>query len=240
MRRAIQNYDMIKPGDKIAVGVSGGKDSMMLLDLLNRYQKFSPVPFELCAITVDMGFEDTDFSEIEEYCKENGIEYHIKPTLISKIVFDVRNEKNPCALCSNLKRGALHTAALEHDCNVVALGHHKDDAVETLLMSLFYEGRINCFSPVTFLDRKQITLIRPLIYIEEKDIKFNKRLKELPVIKSNCPADGTTKREEVKQLLATLKKTYPKLKDRVLKSLENEGQLNLWFDENGLKKRQDR
>ena len=228
MRRAIQNYDMIKPGDKIAVGVSGGN------------QKFSPVPFELCAITVDMGFEDTDFSEIEEYCKENGIEYHIKPTLISKIVFDVRNEKNPCALCSNLKRGALHTAALEHDCNVVALGHHKDDAVETLLMSLFYEGRINCFSPVTFLDRKQITLIRPLIYIEEKDIKFNKRLKELPVIKSNCPADGTTKREEVKQLLATLKKTYPKLKDRVLKSLENEGQLNLWFDENGLKKRQDR
>lgn len=229
MRKAIQKYDMIKPNDKIAVGVSGGKDSIALLHALNLYRRFSPVPFELHAITVDMGFEGADFSAVQKYCDENNIPYHIKKTNIGKIVFDLRNEKNPCSLCANLKRGALHNAALEAGCTTVALGHHADDAVETLFMSLFYEGRLHCFSPVTYLDRKGITLIRPLIYVKERSIKFNKALEDLPRIPSGCPNDGKSKREETKQLIADLRTKYPDIIDRVIKAMENKDQTKLWF-----------
>ncbi len=229
MRRAIQDYNMIQPGDRIVVGVSGGKDSMALLHSLNLYRRFSPVPFELGAITVDLGFEDVDYTSISEYCKENDIPYYIKRTDIGKIVFDIRKEKSPCALCSNLKRGALHKEAKLHGYNKVALGHHSNDVVETFFMSLFYESRLNCFAPVTYLDRSELTVIRPFIYIKEKDIKFNQTLKELPVIKSNCPADGITKRAEVKDLIRSLQKTYPDLIDRVLKAISNKEQLHLWF-----------
>lgn len=229
MRKAVQTYDMIQPGDRIAVGVSGGKDSMGLLHALNLYRRFSPAPFELGAITVDMGFEGANFDPINEYCEANNIPYYIKPTDIGKIVFDVRKEKNPCALCSNLKRGALHNEALEHGYKKIALGHHADDAVETLLMSLLYEGRFHCFSPVTYLDRKGITLIRPLIYVKEKDIKFNKVLNELPVIPSGCPGDGVSKRAEMKELISELRKIYPNILDRVIRAMENKDQTNLWF-----------
>lgn len=239
MRRAIQNYQMIKPNEKVAVGLSGGKDSMALLAALARYQKFSPVPFELCAITVDLGFEGSDYQPLIDYCNELGVEYHIKKTDIGKIVFDVRQEKNPCALCANLKRGALHNAAIEAGATTIALGHHADDAVETFLMSLFFEGRINCFLPVTYLDRKGITLIRPLIYVKERDIKFNPELKEIPRIDSNCPADGFTKRQEIKDLVQNLRKQYPDVDNRILKAIENQDQLNLWFDQDGLKIRAD-
>lgn len=237
MRRAIQQYDMIHPGDKIAVGISGGKDSMALLAALDRYRRFSPEPFELCAITLDMGFSGMDFSPVSAYCAEHGIEYKIVKTQIGEIVFDVRREKNPCALCARMKRGALHDAAIQNGCNVLALGHHADDAVETFFMSLFYEGRINCFSPVTYLDRKQITLIRPLIYVREKNIVFDPDCQALPLVKSTCPADGHTKREETKQFICALSKTHPELERRVLGAIENKEQFNLWFDENGLKKR---
>ena len=228
MRRAIQNYDMIQPNDRIAVGVSGGKDSMALLHALNLYRRFSPEPFELGAISVDMGFEGTDFSPVKEYCLENNIPYYIKDTKIKRIVFDVRQEKNPCALCANLRRGALHNAALEHGYKKIALGHHADDAVETFFMSLLYESRLNCFSPVTYLDRKQITLIRPFIYLREKEIIFNKNLKELPLVPSLCPEDGKSKRGEIKGLIRNLEKTYPDLSERVLKAIENEDQTHLW------------
>lgn len=237
MRRAIQTYNMIKPNEKIAIGLSGGKDSMALLTAMARYQKFSPIPFDLCAITVDQGFEGSNFQPLIDYCKDLGVEYHIKETQIGKIVFDVRKEKNPCALCANLKRGALHNAAIEHGAHTIALGHHQDDAVETFLMSLFFEGRINCFSPVTYLDRKDITLIRPLIYVKERDIKFNPNIQSIPKLDSNCPADGFTKRQEIKDLVQGLRQTYPNLDDRILRAIENKDQLNLWFDQDGLKVR---
>lgn len=237
MRKAIETFEMIKPNEKIAVGVSGGKDSMALLEALWRFQQFSPVPFDLMAITIDMGFENSDFSPIIDYCKERNIEYVIKPTDIGKIVFDIRQEKNPCALCSNLKRGALHRTAIEHGAHTIALGHHLDDVVETFLMSLIYEGRLNVFRPVTYLDRNDITLIRPFIYIKEKDIKYHDYLKTLPVIKSNCPNDGVSKRAEVKDLLTELKKQYPSIDNRILKAIQNKDQTHLWFDEEGLIKR---
>lgn len=237
MRKAIETFEMIKPNEKVAVGVSGGKDSMALLDALWRFKQFSPKPFDLIAITVDLGFEGADFSPIIEYCKERDIEYIIKPTDIGKIVFDIRKEKNPCALCANLKRGALHKAAIENGAHVIALGHHLDDVVETFLMSLIFEGRLNVFRPVTYLDRNDITLIRPFIYIKEKDIKFNDYLSKLPVLKSGCPNDGFSKRAEIKDLLTQLKHQYPDIDKRILKAIQNKDQTHLWFDQDGLLKR---
>ncbi len=229
MRKAIEKYGMIKPNELVSVGVSGGKDSMALLHSLNLYKRFSPVPFDLQAITVNLGFDGMDFTPVETYCRENGIPYISKETNIKKIVFDLKNEKSPCGLCSNLRRGALHNAALETGSRTVALGHHGDDAVETVFMSLLFEGRFNCFSPVTYLDRKGINLIRPFIYVREKEIIFNEKLKQLPIVKSTCPNDGFSKREEIKQLIRGMEKTYPDLPERVLHALENKDQTNLWF-----------
>ena len=170
-RRAIDDYHMIEAGDKIAVGVSAGKDSLTLLYALSTLRKFYPKKFELCAITIDMGFEGSDFSPIARLCEELSVPYHIIPTQISTVIFDIRKEKNPCSLCAKMRRGALHNAAKDLGCNTVALGHHFDDAVETFMMNLFNEGRIGCFSPVTYLDRMDITLIIPLIYTPESYIK---------------------------------------------------------------------
>ena len=230
MRRAVEKYDMIQPGDKIAVGLSGGKDSTALLYALARYRHFSPVPFELQAITLDMGFEGMDFEPIRKMCEDLDVPYTIRKTQIGPIVFDVREEKNPCALCARMKRGALHDLAIELGCRTIALGHHAADAIETCFLSLFYEGRINTFSPVTYLDRKDITLIRPLIYVREKDIVCNPELKALPVVKSTCPADGHTKREDMKNLVKNLKKSIPDADERVLRAIENKDQFHLWFD----------
>lgn len=230
MRRAVQDYNLIQSGDRIAVGLSGGKDSIALLAALHNYQLFSPEPFELEAITLDMGFPGMDFSPIIDYCSRINVPYTIEKTQIGPIVFEARKEKNPCALCARMKRGALHDLALKRDCKKIALGHHLDDVVETFFLSLFYEGRINTFLPLTFLDRKGITLIRPLIYTKEKDILFSPTCKTLPVVKSTCPADGFTKREEMKKMIAEMRKTIPELDERILRAIQNKEQFRLWFD----------
>ena len=211
------------------MGLSGGKDSTALLVAMKRFQYFSPVPFELEGITLDMGFGGMDFEPLVQLCAELDIPYTIKKTQIGPIVFEARQEKNPCALCARMKRGALHDLSIERGCRKIALGHHADDAIETFFLSLFYEGRINTFSPVTYLDRKDITLIRPLIFVKEKDIIYNPEVKELPVIKSTCPADGHTKREDMKDMMKELRKTIPELDDRILKAIQNKEQFHLWF-----------
>ena len=219
-RRAIDDYEMIKPGDKIAVGVSAGKDSLTLLCAMAELRRFYPVPFELCAITVDMGFDGVDFSSIEKLCRELDVEYHIIPTQISKIIFEVRKEKNPCSLCAKMRRGALYNSAKELGCTSVALGHHFDDVVETFMLNLFFEGRLGCFQPVTYLSNTDIYLIRPMIYMPEKDVRYFAAKAELPVVKSPCPADGNTEREEMKQLLARLEKENKGLRYRIFGAIQ--------------------
>lgn len=214
-RRAIDDYGMIKPGDKIAVGVSAGKDSLTLLCAMAELRRFYPVPFELVAITVDMGFEGMDFSPIRALCDELDVPYVVAPTEISHIIFDVRREKNPCSLCAKMRRGALHNAAKELGCTAVALGHHFDDVVETFMLNLFFEGRLGCFSPVTYLSRVGLRLIRPMIYMPEKDVRYFSSKVSLPVIKSPCPADGNTQREEMKQLLRELDRKHDGLRYRI-------------------------
>ena len=220
-RRALDDYQMIKPGDKIAVGVSAGKDSLTLLCAMAELRRFYPVPFELVAVTVDMGFEGgMDFEPIQKLCDELNVPYHITKTEISKIIFDIRKEKSPCSLCAKMRRGALHRAAKDLGCNVVALGHHFDDAVETFMLNLFFEGRLGCFSPVTYLSRMDITLIRPMIYMPEKEVRYFTNKVNLPVIKSPCPADGNTQREEMKQLLAKLDREHDGLRYRIFGAMQ--------------------
>ena len=220
VRRGVDDYNMIEDGDKIAVGVSAGKDSLALLCAMADLRRFYPNKFELCAITVDMGFEDADFSPIKELCDKLEVEYHIVPTQISKVIFDVRKEKNPCSLCAKMRRGALYGYAREIGFNKVALGHHFDDVVETFMLNLFFEGRLGCFQPVTYLSNTQITLIRPMIYMPEKDVRYFASKAELPVIKSSCPADGNTEREEMKKLLASLEKQNKGLRYRIFGAIQ--------------------
>ena len=220
-RRALDDYGMIRPGDRIAVGVSAGKDSLTLLCAMAELRRFYPIPFELVAITVDMGFEGgMDFSPIQKLCDELNVPYYIEKTEIAKIIFDIRKEKSPCPLCAKMRRGALHRAAKDHGCNVVALGHHFDDAVETFMLNLFFEGRLGCFSPVTYLSRMDITLIRPMIYMPEKEVRYFTNKVDLPVIKSPCPADGNTQREEMKQLLAKLDREHNGLRYRIFGAMQ--------------------
>jgi tRNA 2-thiocytidine biosynthesis protein TtcA len=221
MRRAIQQFHMIENGDRIAVGLSGGKDSIALLAALARYQKFAPVQFDLEAVTIDAGLEGMDFSPLIAYCHDIHVPYTILKTSIATVVFDIRNESNPCSLCARMRRGALHNLCRKLNCNKLALGHHADDAVETFFLSLFFEGRINTFQPVTFLDRKQITLIRPLIFVNEKDIIYDSECQSLPIIGSTCPADGFTKREDVKNFIAKMRVDIPDLNKKVLSAIQN-------------------
>lgn len=201
MRRAVDDYSMIEDGDKIAVGVSGGKDSVTMLMGLAALRRFYPKKFELEAITLDMGFEGADFFSVAKLCDEIGVNYTVVKTDIKAVVFDIRKETNPCALCAKMRKGALNEKALEMGCKKVALGHHNEDVIETFFLSLFYEGRLNCFSPVTYLDRKGVTLIRPLIYTPEKLVKSFAKNNEIPIVKNPCPADGNTKRERMKQFV---------------------------------------
>ena len=219
-RRAVDDYEMIREGDKIAVGISAGKDSLTLLYALAGLRRFYPKKFELVAITVDMGFEGMDFTPIRELCEKLDVPYIVTKTEISHIIFDVRKEKNPCSLCAKMRRGALHNAAKEAGCNAVALGHHFDDVVETFMLNLFYEGRIGCFQPVTYLSRKDITVIRPMIYMPEKDIRYFAGRVSLPVVKSTCPADGNTERESMKQLLHSLERENKGLRYRIFGALQ--------------------
>ena len=223
IRRAVDEYCMIEEGDKIAVGVSGGKDSLALLTGLWNLQMFYQKSFELCAITVDMGFEGTDFSTIEAFCEELEIEYKIVKTDLARIIFDVRKESNPCSLCAKMRRGILHDNIKQMGCNKIALGHHFDDVVDTFMLNLFNEGRLGTFSPVTYLSRKDITLIRPLIFAPEKDIEYFARQNRLPVVKSPCPEDKHTDRENIKRLLSTLERNNKGLRHRIFVAIKKEG-----------------
>lgn len=225
-RKAIQDFDMIQENDKIAVGLSGGKDSLTLLHILKNYQRFSPQKFELIAITLNPG--GVDNSPLYKLCKDLDIEFHEVQTNIKEIVFDIRKEKNPCSLCANLRRGALNDTAKKLGCTKVALGHHKDDAIETFIMSLFYEGRVNCFSPKTYLDKQGITVIRPMVYIEEYMTKKATKEFKYPVIENPCPANGSTKRQDVKELLAQLNNTMPGVKRNIFGALNNSEKLFIW------------
>ncbi|MHB9939163.1 tRNA 2-thiocytidine biosynthesis protein TtcA [Clostridium sporogenes] len=227
LRRAIGDFSLIQNGDKIAVGLSGGKDSITLLHLLKRYQSFSPEKFDLIAITLDT-MTGADFSPLESVCSDINVPLYIYKTSIKEIVFDLRKEKNPCSLCANLRRGALNNYSKKLGCNKIALGHHKNDAIETLLMSMLYEGRVSCFSPKTYLNKADITIIRPMIYIDELAIKSMVKRYNLPIIKNPCPANGNTKRQYMKELTYTLEKDIPKVKDRLLGCLTNTNQINLW------------
>lgn len=212
IRKAIDDFDMIEEGDKIAVGLSGGKDSVTLLLALKNLQIFYPNHFEIMALTIDPGSNTFDTTELEKLCKDLDIEYVIEKTNIKQIVFDIRKEKNPCSLCANLRRGALNGVAEAHGCNKVALGHHKDDVIETFLLSLFYEGHIHTFAPKTYLSRKKMIAIRPMIYLEEKEIKAFAKRNNIPIMKKTCEADGVTKREYMKDLIMELSKKIPRLK----------------------------
>ena len=215
MRRAVDDYNMINDGDKIAVGVSGGKDSLTLLAGLAAMRRFYPKKYDITAITLDLGYKDMDFSPIAKMCDELNVEYKLIHTDIREIVFDIRKEENPCSLCAKLRRGALNTAAIEAGCRKVALGHHNEDVNETFLLSLIFEGRLGCFSPVTYLDRMDVHLIRPLIYTPEAYIKGYAKQANLPIVKNRCPADGNTRRQDVKELMNKLNKEYPGLKERM-------------------------
>ena len=219
VRRCVDDYDMIKEGDRIAVGVSGGKDSLVLLVLLAGLKKYFNKPFELEAITIDMGL-GMDYSEIQALCDKWDVPYTVVKTEIGPIIFDYRKEKNPCSMCSKMRRGALNQAIIDKGFNKLALGHHYDDAVETFMMSLIYEGRISCFQPVTKLDRTGVIQIRPMLYIHEKTVdNFAKRI-ELPVLENRCPVDKYTKREEIKQLIYDLSATYPDLRERIFGAMQ--------------------
>jgi len=220
IRRAVDDYGMIQDGDRVAVGVSGGKDSLVLLLALDRLRRYYPRQFELEAVTIELGFDGMDFSPVAELCARINVPYTCVKTDIKQIVFDVRKEDNPCSLCAKMRRGALNTTMKEHGCNKLALGHHFDDAVETFMMSLVFEGRLNCFKPVTYMSRADVTQIRPLLYIgEQRSANLAKQL-ELPVVKSTCPMDHTSKRQEIKDLLTTLSAQYPDVRSKVFGAMQ--------------------
>ena len=219
VRRCVEDYKMIENGDKIAVGVSGGKDSLALLVFLAELKKYHSTPFTLEAITIDMGL-GMDYSEIETLCKKLDVPFTLVKTEIGPIIFDYRKEKNPCSMCSKMRRGALNQALLDRGLNKLALGHHYDDAVETFMMSLLYEGRISCFQPVTNLDRSGVIQIRPMLYIHEQTIDNFISKQKLPVLETRCPVDKQTKREEIKRLIFDLSASYPDLKDRVFGAMQ--------------------
>ena len=219
VRRCVEDYDMIQPDDRIAVGVSGGKDSLALLVFLAELRKYNHKPFDIEAITIDLGL-GMDYSGIEALCRELDVPFTLVPTQIGPLIFDHRKEKSPCSMCAKMRRGALNEALLARGLNKLALGHHYDDAVETFLMSLLFEGRISCFQPVTNLDRSGVIQIRPMLYIHEKTIDNFVSRQGLPVLENRCPVDKTTKREEVKQLIFELSARYPDLKERVFGAMQ--------------------
>lgn len=230
LRKADQDFHLIESGDRIAVGVSGGKDSLLLLHALSLYRKFSHKDFSILAITVTMGMEPFDLTGISRLCGELGIEYCVKETEIGKIIFDYRKEKNPCALCAKMRRAVLANTCVEKGYNKLALGHHREDAIETLLMSLFYEGRFHTFHPKTAMSRTGITVIRPLVYLPESHVKHMERVLELPVVKSPCPANGETRRAEMKDLMRRLRRIYPDANERFLHALRQD-RYDLWQKE---------
>lgn len=221
VRKALDDYHMIEEGDCIAIGVSGGKDSLALLAAMHGLQRFYEPHFTLKAVTVDLGFKNVDFEKVSQMCADMNIPYTIVRTDIGQIIFEDRKESNPCSLCAKMRKGALNQAIKEMGCNKVAYAHHKDDVVETMMMSLIYEGRFHTFSPVTYLDKMDVTVIRPLIYMKEADVIGYVRANNLPVVKSPCPADGNTKREYIKNLVQSINLETPGVKERMFTAIQN-------------------
>lgn len=225
MRAAMERYEMIEPGDRVAVGVSGGKDSLVLLCALAHLRDYYPVPFSVTAITADpcFGGSETDYSAVEELCRSLGVDYLLRRTRLGTIIFEERREPNPCSLCARMRRGILHGMAQQAGCNVLALGHHADDAAQTFLMNLLYGGRIGSFSPKSYLTRRNLTLIRPMIFCGEAEIASAARRNGLPVVKSACPADGHTARAGTAELMRSLEKEAPDLKAKILGAMQRAG-----------------
>ncbi len=230
MRRAILNHGMIQPGDKVAVGMSGGKDSTALLYLLDtiRRQKRLGFDFEIQPISLDMGFEGVDLKPLQEFVSNLGYELEVVPTNIAKVVFDIREERSPCSLCAKLRRGTLYTRAKELGCNKVALGHHLDDAIETYFMNFLFHGQMNSFEPVSYLTKTEVTLIRPLLYIEENEIIRYVKRELLPVIFNPCPVDKQTKREEIKHFVTTIAESYPDVREKFIMGMEQGTAADFW------------
>lgn len=221
VRKAVDDYHMIEEGDKIAIGISGGKDSLTLLHAFHGLKRFYPKHFEIHAVTVDLGFDNLKLDEIEALCRSLEVDYTIVKTDIAQIIFEQRRESNPCSLCAKMRKGALNEAIKDAGCNKIAYAHHKDDVVETMLMSLIFEGRFHTFSPVTYLDRTDLTVIRPMMYMNEADVIGFVHKYDVPVVKSPCPADGYTKREYVKKLLRELNRENPGVKERMFTAIVN-------------------
>lgn len=231
MRRAIQDYDMIQDGDKIFVGLSGGKDSTLLLSALSAYRRFSPEHFSLEAITIDMGLKETKQEELNaliSYCESLDVKHHLVKTDIAEIIFDARKESNPCSLCAKMRRGALNNEILRLSGGKLALGHNADDVAETMLLSLLYEGRFSCFAPTAYMDKKGISLIRPFIYIEEYDIKSTVARLNLPLVNNPCPQNHESQREYMKNLIKDICKDIPFAKQRILGAIYHPERNNLW------------
>ncbi len=228
VRAAVEKFDLIDEGDRVAVGVSGGKDSLFLICALSELSRYYPKRFTVAAITADpcFGGQETDFSKVEALCKARSIPYIIRKTNLGQVVFEDRKEKNPCALCAKMRRGILHNICVEEGFNKLALGHHADDAVETFLMNLLYGGRIGCFSAKTYLSRKQITAIRPLLFCWEREIRAAAARMELPVVKSSCPADGVTARKDTALLLDELETRFPDVRKKLFGAIERGGFLD--------------
>ena len=230
VRRAVDDYKMIDDGDKIAVGISGGKDSLCLLLALSDLRRFYPKKFDIEAVTVSLGLPGSDYSDIKELCEKINVNYSVVETDIGQIIFEERKEKNPCSLCAKMRKGALNDKAEELGCNKIALGHNKDDIVETFFMSLFFEGRINTFAPVSYLDRKKLYSIRPLMYVPEKEARSYIKKNDIKIVKSPCPADGETKRQEIKELIAQLGQTYDNLDGKVFSAIKR-SHIKGWYEE---------
>nr|WP_302598534.1 ATP-binding protein [uncultured Cellulosilyticum sp.] len=227
VRRAVQDYDMIQEGDRIAIGISGGKDSLILALALRQLQRFYPKKFDIVGITVSLGFDNFDLTGVHDFFEKLEVPFEVVDTQIGKIIFDIRKESNPCSLCSKMRKGALYDYAKKLGCTKIALGHNKDDINETLLMSLLYEGRIHTMAPKTYMDQVDLHIIRPLIYVPEGDIRGFVKREALPVVKSPCPVDGKTKREDTKQLIYAIQKEIPRVQDHIFGAVQR-SQIEGW------------
>lgn len=228
LRRADNDWSLIENGDKIAIGVSGGKDSLLMTRALSLYKQFSKKNFEIIGITVDLGLRPFDLSEVRSYCENLGVSYHVVDTEIGDIVFNIRKEKNPCSLCAKMRKGALYEKAVELNCNKIALGHHRDDLIDTFFLSMIYEGKLNALKPKFFLSRCGLTAIRPLIYLPEAHVVNSINRLELPVAKSPCPANGNTKRDEIRKLVKHMCVEYPDFKEKIFLAIYNNENYQIW------------